>query len=204
MPWLRWSRALQSIAQAGLTYSRDPYDRQRFEQIQRLAAEMVAHLADAPPSTVLPLLRAEAGYATPKLDVRVAVFREGRILLVRETADGAWSLPGGWCDIGESASAVAAREVLEESGYEVRITKLLALLDKLCDPAHPPNLWHAYKILFRGEIVGGAPRTSLETSQIDWFARDGLPPLSLPRTTPSQITRAFTHHDAPSIPTDFD
>jgi ADP-ribose pyrophosphatase YjhB (NUDIX family) len=204
MPWLRWSRELHSIAQAGFTYSRDPYDRERFTQIQRIAAEMIAHHTGSSPSTVLPLLRAESGYATPKLDVRVAVFRDDRILLVRESSDGRWSLPGGWCDVGESASAVAAREVLEESGYEVRITKLLALLDKARHPDHPPELWHAYKVFFRGEVTGGAPRTSLETTEVDWFARDAIPPLSLPRNTPGQVARLFEHHDDPGLPADFD
>jgi 8-oxo-dGTP pyrophosphatase MutT (NUDIX family) len=138
MRWLTWARELQSIAQAGLTYSRDPYDRERFEQMQRVGAEMIAHHLQEPLETVLPLLRAEKGYATPKIDVRSAVFQDGRILLVRESADGRWSLPGGWCDVGESASAVAARETLEESGYDVRVTKLLGLLDK-AHHGHPSD-----------------------------------------------------------------
>jgi ADP-ribose pyrophosphatase YjhB (NUDIX family) len=203
MSWLRWARELQSIAQAGLTYTRDPYDRERFEQVQRVAAEIIAHHAQEPADHVLPLLRAEAGYATPKLDVRVAVFREGTILLVRETSDGRWSLPGGWCDVGESPSSVAEREVREESGYEVRVTKLLGLLDK-ARHAHPPELWHAYKIFCRAELIGGEARTSLETAEVGWFAREAIPPLSLPRNTPAQVARLFEHHDDPALPADLD
>ncbi len=203
MHWLRWARELQSIAQAADAYSKDPYDRARFEQVRRVAAEILAHSTGETPESVLGLLRAEAGYATPKLDVRAAVFREGRVLLVRESSDGRWSLPGGWCDVGESAATAAAREVEEESGYEVRVTNLLGLLDKNRHD-HPPEMWHTYKAFFRAELVGGSPRTSLETAEVGWFLRDALPALSLPRNTPAQLARLFVHHDDPGLPADFD
>jgi ADP-ribose pyrophosphatase YjhB (NUDIX family) len=203
MKWLARAQRLQFIAQAGLTYSRDPYDRERFEQIQAVAAEILADGAGEPVDRVLSILRAEKGYATPKVDIRVAVFEDNRVLLVREASDGRWSLPGGWADVGETPAAVAVREAKEESGYDVRVIKLLALLDKAAhDPS--PTLWYTYKIFFRGELLGGAPVTGHETAEVGWFARDALPELSVPRNTPAQLARLFEHHDAPDLPADFD
>jgi ADP-ribose pyrophosphatase YjhB (NUDIX family) len=201
--WLALFRRLQSIAQAGLTYSRDPFDRERFEEIQRIAAEVLAQQVDEPVDRVHAILKAEAGYATPKVDVRAAVFQDDAILLVREAADGRWALPGGWADIGESAAEMAVREAREETGYVVRVTKLLAVLDK-AKHAHPQQLWYVYKLFFRCEIIGGAPRVSHETTEIGWFSRDALPPLSLPRNTKEQVIRLFEHKDHPDLPTDFD
>ena len=203
MDWLSWTQRLQAIAQAGLTYSQGPYDRERYEQLQRLAAEVLTHHTSASPEQALAIVRAEAGYATPKVDVRTAVFQNGRVLLVRETSDGRWSLPGGWADVGDTPSEVAAREVREESGYEVRVTKLLAVLDK-ARHAHPPELWYTYRLFFLAELLGGAPQGSHETSEVGWFERGGLPELSTPRVTADQIERLFVHHDHPSLPTDFD
>ncbi|HTB72142.1 MAG TPA: NUDIX hydrolase [Polyangiaceae bacterium] len=203
MIWLARAQRLQFIAQAGLTYSRDPYDRERFEQIQAMAAEILAEGAGAPPSEVLSMLQLEKGYATPKVDIRVAVFEGGRVLLVREASDGRWSLPGGWADVGDTPSAVAVREAKEESGYDVRVTKLLAVLDKSThDPS--PGLWYTYKIFFRGELTGGAPLTGHETEEVGWFGRDELPALSIARNTPGQLARLFEHFDAPDLPADFD
>jgi ADP-ribose pyrophosphatase YjhB (NUDIX family) len=201
--WLRWVQQLQAISQAGLTYSRDPFDRERFEQLRHLAAEMLAARTGAPLAAVLGWLHAEAGYATPKVDVRVAVFRDNRILLVREAADQRWSVPGGWADVGESAAEVAVREVREESGYEVRVTKLLGIWDK-AKHEHPPQLWYVYKIFFRAELTGGAARTGFETDDTGWFTRDAVPELSVDRITHRQIARLFEHHDSPELPADFD
>ena len=203
MRWLARAQRLQFIAQAGLTYSRDPYDRERFEQIQAMAAEILAEGAGAPVEDVLSILRLEKGYATPKVDIRVAVFEGGRVLLVREASDGRWALPGGWADVGDTPSAVAVREAKEESGYDVRVTKLLAVLDKA---KHNPSaaLWYTYKIFFRGELLGGAPVTSHETAEVGWFARTELPELSVARNTPAQLARLFEHCDAPDLPADFD
>lgn len=201
--WLDWARRLQTIAQAGLTYTRDPFDRERFEQMNQIAAELIAHHTGDPVEHVHAILKVEAGYATPKVDVRAVVFREGKILLVREVSDGQWSLPGGWADIGESASEVAVRETREEAGYEVRATKLLAVLDK-AKHDHPPQLWYVYKLFFRCELLGGAPAANHEIVEVGWFARDALPPLSLHRNTPAQIDRLFEYEAHPELPTDFD
>ena len=113
--WLDWAIELQSLAQAGLTYGRDVYDLERYQRLRDIAAEMLASQTDLPLEQVKTLFCNETGYQTPKVDTRAAVFREGRILLVREN-DGAWSLPGGWCEVNLSIGENAERETLEEAG----------------------------------------------------------------------------------------
>src|ERR1039458_5917430 len=144
-----------------------------------------------------------SGYATPKVDVRAAVFREHRILLVEEREDGGWTLPGGWADVGESPAEATVREVREESGYETRAVKLLAVYARN-PPAPPPIPFHAYKLFFQCEPIGGEPASSNETAGVDWFAEDGLPALSTSRVTAAQIHRFFEHYRHPHWPTDFD
>jgi ADP-ribose pyrophosphatase YjhB (NUDIX family) len=143
------------------------------------------------------------GYATPKLDVRGVVFRENGILLVKEREDGGWTLPGGWADVGESPADATVREVREESGFETRAVKLLAVYDRNRH-GHTPIPFHAYKLFFRCEIIGGAPATSVETEGVDCFGEDSLPPLSISRVTPAQIHRFFEHLRNPGWPTEFD
>jgi len=201
--WLDWARRLQAIAQSGLTYCKDKFDIQRYEQIRALAAEMMADGSAQDPARLEKLFAQQSGYATPKVDVRVAAFQNGRILLVRELEDGCWTLPGGWADVGEPPSIAAAREVLEESGYEVRITKLAAVFDRDLH-GHPPYAFHAYKLFFVGELSGGAPQNSHETADAQFFAENQLPPLSLSRVTPSQIAHLFEHLRHPQLPTSFD
>ena len=199
-----WAERLQTIAQAGRTYWRDPYDRERCEAVQAIAAEILAAHVDVTDETAHGWLRAEEGYATPKVDVRAVVGdAAGKILLVRESGDGRWALPGGWADPGSTPAEMVVREVREETGYEVRATKLLAVLDKRMHE-HPPHLWYVYKLFFRCELEGGAPRPSLETTEVAWFAEDALPPLSLARNTPDQLARMFLHLRSPERPTDFD
>jgi ADP-ribose pyrophosphatase YjhB (NUDIX family) len=201
--WLNWARRLQAIAQSGLTYCKDKFDIQRYEQIRALAAEIMADGSAQDPARLEKLFAQQSGYATPKVDVRVAAFQNGRILLVRELEDGCWTLPGGWADVGEPPSIAAAREVLEESGYEVRITKLAAVFDRDLH-GHPPYAFHAYKLFFVGELSGGAPQNSHETADAQFFAENQLPPLSLSRVTPSQIAHLFEHLRHPQLPTSFD
>lgn len=202
MNWLELARELQSIAQAGLTYSADPYDLQRFARLREIAAE-IADDHSALPSGALAAFTAEAGYATPKVDVRAAVFRDDQILLVRERREGRWSLPGGWADVGQTPSECAVREVWEESGFRVRATRVIGVFDR-DRQGHPPSLWAVYRVFFACDILGGEPTTSLETDAVAFFPQDGLPPLSLGRVTPHQIARAFRHYADPSLPTDFD
>lgn len=201
--WLAWADALQTIASAGLTYTSNPFDRDRFEQVRAIAAQILSCHTDLTLPTALERLRAEPGYVTPKVDVRAAIFEENRVLLVKEISDGRWSLPGGWADVGDSPAEVAVREVREESGLLVRPRKLAAVLDKR-KHSHPPQLGYVYKLFFLCEAVGGALRTSHETPGVDWFPRDALPPLSLDRVLPSQVERLFQHRDEPALPTDYD
>ncbi|MFU8797843.1 MAG: NUDIX hydrolase [Gammaproteobacteria bacterium] len=203
LQWLMWARKLQALAQNGLTFTENPFEKERFESIQQIAAEMMAACSQHDTQPILDLFLTGAGYATPKLDVRGAAFQDNKILLVQEKSDGLWTLPGGFADINESPAEAITREVFEESGYLVRTTKLLALYDKLKHP-HPPEVFHFYKIFFLCEIMGHQPGTNLETSDAQFFSEDKLPPLSLPRVIASQIHRLFAHYRHPDWPTDFD
>jgi ADP-ribose pyrophosphatase YjhB (NUDIX family) len=201
--WLTWVRELQAIAQTGLTYTQDPYDQERYAAIRRIAAEIAAHQTNADPESILTLFRGEVGHATPKVDVRAAVFREEQILLVRERSEGLWTLPGGWADVGEPPSLAVEREVLEEAGYRVKATKLALLYDRDCH-GHPPHPFHIYKLFFLCDLRGGAPVQSVEIDDVGFFALTALPPLSTGRVTAAQLERLWTHYRHPELPTDFD
>ncbi|HUE05573.1 MAG TPA: NUDIX hydrolase [Bryobacteraceae bacterium] len=201
--WLDWAQRLQAIAQSGITYSTNQYDLERYEALREIAAEIMAAGSDAAIDPIRDLFAAQTGYATPKVDMRAAVFRDGRILLVEERADGTWSLPGGWADINESPADAIVREVREESGYETRAAKLLAVYDRNRH-GHPPFPFHAYKLFFQCVLLGGEPSLSYEVSAVDWFAEDRLPTLSTIRVTAGQVHRCFAHYRNPGWPTDFD
>ena len=200
---LKWFRQLRSISQYGLTYTKDVYDRERFEAVAAVATEIGTHLTNASVIEVDAALELEVGPPTPKLDVRAAVFRGDAILLVRESSDGLWSLPGGWVDIGESPARAAERETKEESGYDCRATKLIAAWDRNRH-AHPPMLLHVHKLFFLCEHVGGAPALSSETTEIAFFSLGSLPPLSTARVLREQIECAFRHRAQPELATEFD
>ena len=153
---LAWARELQAIAQNGLTFTRDNYDRERYLKLQELAARMLAAELGISPAQAQHYWEGEEGYATPKVDVRGGVFDGERVLLVRERSDGRWTLPGGWVDVNDSPSEAVAREIREESGYEARAVKLAALVDKNRHP-HPRGVHHIYKLFFVCELTGGAP-----------------------------------------------
>ncbi len=185
-----WVRRLQAIAQSGLTYAKDPYDVERYQQIRRIAAEIAASRSRTTADSVAALFSEESGYATPKVDIRAVVLdEEENVLLVREREDGLWTLPGGWVDVGESPSESVEREVKEESGYEVRAVRLLALWDRDKHP-HPPMPFHVYKLYFLCELSGGSPlAASTETDAVGFFSKEALPELSLGRVLPRQIER---------------
>ena len=202
--WLTWSRELQAIAQTGLTFTKDPYDRQRFERVRELAAAIMAGGGDEDPERVLDLFRQETGYPTPTVDVRGAAFREGRILMVRERNDGRWTLPGGWADVNQSAAECVIREIAEESGYESRVLKLAAVWDYGRQGHHPCHPASIYKIFFVCELTGGQSRPSIETTDVGFFERAALPGLSGGRITTAQIDAMFEHAARPHLPTAFD
>lgn len=202
--WLDWVKRLQAIAQTGLTFAKDPYDLGRYESVKFIAAEILASKEEGQSvGSIVRLFSSDVGYATPKVDVRAAVFRDGRILLVREKEDGRWTLPGGWADVGDSPSGAVVREVKEESGYDVKVRKLLALLDRNLH-GHPPIAAHAYKLFFQCDLVGGDARAEGETDAVDFFPKDKIPPLSLTRVTGAQIEQLFEHFSHPDWPTQFD
>lgn len=201
--WLGWARRLNALAQTGLTFSENPFDIERYTEVRRITAEMVAQAAGIEAGHVLDLFACDAGYATPKVDVRGVVFRDGKLLLVQERSDGLWTLPGGWADVGDSPADAVVREIREESGFEARATKLLALLDRNRH-GHPPHVNHIYKVFVRCEIVGGSPATSHEIMDVGFFGEDEIPDLSLTRIVPGQIARMFEHYREPELPADFD
>ncbi|MCM3444291.1 NUDIX hydrolase [Metabacillus halosaccharovorans] len=201
--WLEWAKQLQSIAQAGLTYSKDVYDLERFEIIRNMSVEILTQYTNMDSKNIKELFANETGYTTPKVDIRAVIFRGNKILMVRENNDGDWSLPGGWADIGLTPSEVAVNEVKEESGFDVKAIKLIAVLDKKCHP-HPPSPFHVYKMFIQCEIIGGKPQVGIETNGIDFFAENELPSLSIARNTESQIQLAFKHLHNPQEPVYFD
>ena len=202
--WLTIARELQAIAQTGLTFSEDSFDRQRYQRIRELASTIFAEGSGANLEKVLDLFSREVGYPTPKVDVRGAAFRDGRILLVREITDGKWTLPGGWADVNQSARECVEREIREESGFEARATKLAAVYDYRRQGNISPHPYSIYKLFFLCELTGGEARASLETSAVEFFALDALPELSSGRANTAQIGRMFAHRREPNLSTEFD
>jgi ADP-ribose pyrophosphatase YjhB (NUDIX family) len=204
--WLTWAREIQAIAQTGLAFSKDPYDLDRFAALRRLSAKIMAEHTGADTLRIEGLFDAETGYATPKVGVRGAVFdAAGRILMVRETADdNRWTLPGGWADVNQTPAQSVVREVFEESGYHVRAVKLAAVWDR-ARHTHPPTAFSVVRMFFICVLEGGSPATSLETSEVGWFAETDVPAdLSLRRTLPHHITRMFAHRRDSTLATEFD
>jgi ADP-ribose pyrophosphatase YjhB (NUDIX family) len=202
--WLTIARELRAIAQTGLTFTADRFDRRRYERLRELAASMLAQGSGEHFEVIIEILREGWGYATPKVDVRGAAFVDGRVLLVREISDGKWTLPGGWADVNQSAAECVVREIAEESGFLAEARKLAGVRDYQRSGHPPRNVDSIYKMFFVCEITGGSARASVETSDAAFFARDALPPLSLGRTTAAQIDRMFHHAEHPELPTDFD
>jgi ADP-ribose pyrophosphatase YjhB (NUDIX family) len=200
---LDWARKVQAIAQNGLAFSHDPFDRERYSQLSQLVAQLLSAHLRIPLTTTRTFWEGEYGYATPKVDVRGGVFQSDRVLLVRERSDGLWTLPGGWVDVNDAPSQAIEREIHEESGYQARAVKLAALVDKNRHP-HPAGLHHIYKLFFVCELTGGAPAASAETDAVEFFPVQALPPLSTGRVLAPQIERLYRHRLDPALPTDFD
>jgi len=203
-PLLAWARRIESIVATGLHYTQNVYDAQRYEYLRDIAAEMFARAAGTDDvAAVRGQLAAGFGPGTPKVVVRSAVFQDGRILLVREAADGAWAMPGGWAEVNEPPSRAAEREVFEETGYQVRATRLVYVYDP-AEPGRDKRFVHAYTILFLCELLGGQPTTSIETTEVGFFAADALPPLSPSRNAAKHVAQAFAALENPDAPAAFD
>ena len=200
--WLDWAVELQALAQAGLYYSKDIYDIERFQRIREIAAEMLVEPTGLSKNEIIDLFCGESGYQTPKLDSRAAVFYQDRILLVQEK-DGLWSLPGGWVDVNLSVGENVVKEVKEEAGLDVCAEFVIAVQDR---KKHNPEL-HAYnitKVFFLCSLLGGSFQPNSETVASGYFSMEDLPPLSLNKTTAEQIKMCFDAYHAESWVTLFD
>lgn len=195
--WLDWVKEIQAIAQSGLTYGKDVYDLERYEQLRQLSVEILANYTFVAKDKIALTFASDTGYATPKVDIRAVVFKDQQILLVREKLDGAWALPGGWADIGYSPSEIAVKETKEEAGYDVTPVRLLAVLDKKFH-GHPLEPYHVYKMFIECQIVGGEGLHGVETTEVDFFDIDHLPPLSLERNTEAQVRTMFEFLNDPN------
>jgi ADP-ribose pyrophosphatase YjhB (NUDIX family) len=200
--WIDWAREIFSLSQSGLTYSENEYDIDRYKRLQEITAEIIANQSELLKESVLESFSMQAGYITPKVDVRGAVIRDGKILLIQERADGKWAMPGGWADLGNSPASVAEREVWEESGFRVKAQKVVAVID--ANRIEPFEFYHAYKLIFLCKLLEGEPRTSYETLAVDFFDPDHLPPLSSYRTNENMLQEVFAHVENPNRPTAFD
>lgn len=197
------SRRLLALSQTGLHFTAEEYDRERYREIGQIATELLAQVSNASAASLQQAWFVEDGYATPKVDVRGVIFRDDRVLMVRERADGKWTVPGGWADVNDTPSGAVEREIEQETGFTAKATKLAAVYDRNKHD-HPPYLFHAWKIFFVCEITGGAARTSYETTAVEFFPLDALPELSTGRATAAQIRRMYEHHRRPDLPTEFD
>jgi len=201
--WLEWAREIQALSQTGLTYSENDYQSQRYRRLMEIAAEIVESHTGLPREPTLQNFLVQPGYATPKVDVRGAVVRNGKILLVQERSDGRWCMPGGWADVGELPSEMVQREVWEESGFQVEPRKVIGVYDANRG-GRPMAFYHAYKIVFLCDIVGGEARPSDETQAVEFFSFDDLPPLSSNRTNERHLLDARAHLRDPHRPAAFD
>ncbi|MEM1435254.1 MAG: NUDIX hydrolase [Pseudomonadota bacterium] len=202
--WLLWTERLRAIAQTGRAYSIDPYDRERYVELDAMAQQMQAALLQTTPGSLGGRFELDGGYPTPKVEVRAGVFEGERILLVREESDGRWALPGGWADQQISPAGNAEKEVREETGLIVEAVRLVALLDHSGHTYRPQRLEHVYRLLFLCERRGGELSTSLETTDARFFALDDLPELSLNRTAPRELELLRTHAADPERRSWFD
>ncbi|MFK7915661.1 MAG: NUDIX hydrolase N-terminal domain-containing protein [Pseudomonadales bacterium] len=199
----RYAR-LRAIAQTGLAYTEDVFGRERYEELFALAQELQAEATGVAPAILETAFDAHVGYPTPKVEVRGAVFSDDRILLVRESTDNRWALPGGWCDQHISPGGNVVKEVFEETGLVVTAHKLAAVRDEAVHTYRPKRLEHVYKLLFLCEFVSGELTTSIETTEAAYFAVDDLPELSLGRTLPEDILMLAQHRVDRRLTTEFD
>lgn len=201
--WLEISRELQSLSQTGLAFSEEYYDIERYKRLAELSAEIIEHHTQLEKEGLVENFMLQPGYATPKIDVRSAVIKEGKILLVKEVQDGKWCMPGGWADVGDFPSGVAERETQEESGYIVKAKKVIGVFDAN-RTGRPMELFHAFKIVFLCDFIGGEASPSNETSDIGFFGFDEIPELSPNRTNKKHLEEIKKHLGDLSRPAYFD
>ena len=188
--WLEWAIELQSLAQAGLTYGKDIFDRERYERIREISAEIMAYKTDIPVQKVKDLFCNETGYQTPKLDTRAAIFQNGKILLVKENS-GKWSLPGGWVDVNVSVKENTIKEVKEEAGLDVTADKVIAIQDRSKHNL-PVYAYGVCKIFVLCSLVGGEFVENIETTGFDYFSQSDIPNLATEKNNEEQIKMCFS------------
>ena len=200
--WLQWAVELQALAQAGLHYGKDVYDRERYQRIREISAEIIAHQSDIPLEKVTEVFCCDTGYQTPKLESRAAIFQDDKILLVREN-DGRWSLPGGWVDVNISVKENTVKEVREEAGLEVSADFVIAVQDR---EKHnmPIYAYKICKVFILCTPLGGSFRPNSETTESGYFALDELPPLSTDKNNEEQVKMCFDAYHAEHWTTVFD
>lgn len=187
--WLEWAKELQFIAQAGLTYSKDAFDIERFERIREISAEIVSRQTGLPLEKVKDLFCNEEGFQTPKLDTRAAIFKANRILLVKEK-NGTWSLPGGWVDVNQTIKSNTIKEVKEEAGLDVEATRIIAVQDRNLHNL-PPYAYNVCKVFVLCEAQGGDFQPNIETIESGYFSLDEIPPLAEEKNNKEQIEMCF-------------
>lgn len=193
--WLDWAKELQALAQTGLAYSKDPFDIERFSRIREISAEMLSAKSGLSLAVVKDLFCNETGFQTPKLDTRAAIFRDGRILLVKER-NGKWALPGGWVDINQSIKSNTEKEVLEEAGLEVAATRIIAIHDRNRHNP-PPYAYNVCKLFVLCEVKSGSFKPNIETVESRYFGQDSLPELDEAKNSAAQIDMCFAAcHDS--------
>lgn len=192
--WLKWAMEIQAIAQAGLAYTDNVYDTERYERLRQLSAEIITEKSNIPLGKVKDLFCNETGYQTPKLDTRAAVFKEGKILLVHEK-NGTWSLPGGWCDVLQSVRTNTVKEVKEETGLDVKAVRLIALQDRNKHNV-PVYAYGVCKVFVLCELIGGEFTENVETTEIAFFDVENLPANpAKEKTTEQQIKMCFEAYE---------
>jgi ADP-ribose pyrophosphatase YjhB (NUDIX family) len=200
---LEWAREIQALAQTGRHYAKDDFQRDRCRRLMEIAAEMIGENTGLDSLPLFQAFDVQIGYATPKIDVRAAIFKDQKLLMVRERIDGGWTMPGGWADVGDAPSKAAEREVWEEAGFHVKAGRVIGIYD--ANRMNPLEVFHAYKIVFRCEILDGDCRPSNETSEAAFFSQEAIPqPFSGERTTARHIRDVFAALKNPELPTAFD
>ncbi|MHC1685228.1 MAG: NUDIX hydrolase N-terminal domain-containing protein [Clostridiaceae bacterium] len=201
--WLTWARKLQSLAQAGLAYSENKYDLERFQQIRELSAEILNEYTEIGIEKVRELFCSEDGYQTPKVDIRGAIFKDDKILLVKESIDGCWSMPGGWAEVDLSVKENVIKEAKEEAGVNVIPKRIIAVLDRNKNNK-PISAYGIYKIFVLCELIDGNFKENIETEESGFFLLSELPPLSLGRNNEKQIKMCFRAKDDENFQVIFD
>lgn len=201
--WLNIAREIQQLAQTGNAFATTNYEKDRYKRLNEIVAEIIEHHTQLEKEAVKISLMEQPGYATPKVDVRAAIVDNNKILLVQESTDNCWAMPGGWADVGNYPSDVAVRETKEESGYDVRPIKVVGVYDAN-RIGRRLEFFHAFKIIFLCKLVGGNAKTSEETLDVKFFAFDELPSLSENRTNKKHIDEIKLHLKDPNRKTYFD